>query len=301
MRFSLWPLQPQSWSDLLAAVRHADRTGWDGAWIADHFMGDGTQFGRPETPVWEATAAIAALLASTEHVRIGSLVLGATYRHPAVLANWAATADQLSAGRLVLGLGAGWQLNEHRQYGIELPPVGARVDRFAEYCQVVRRLLTEERTSFDGRFFQLDEARCEPKPVQDPLPLLIGGKGDRMLDITARWADQWNMWALPPLLARRSAALDAACETIDRDPATIGRSTQALVLLTDDAKAAAAFVDGVAPRAAFAGTAEQFVELVGQWEAAGVDEVIVPDVALGRGNRRLEAMDALLAAVRSVS
>lgn len=297
MRLSIWPRLSQPADDVVEVARHADATGWDGVWVADHFMGDGGGFGAEDTPMLEATAVLGALATATERVRIGPLVLGATYRHPAVVASWAASVDHLSGGRLVLGLGAGWQQNEHDQYGIELPPVGERVARFGEHLAVVRSLLTEPRTTVDGRWYRVTDALCEPKPVQDPLPILVGGKGDRMLGLTARWADAWNMWGLPEVLAGRAAVLDAACERIDRDPATIARSTQALVLLTDDGEAARRFLDAVAPRAAYAGPVAGFAELAAAWGEVGVDEVIVPDAALGSGARRLDAMDAIAAAV----
>jgi alkanesulfonate monooxygenase SsuD/methylene tetrahydromethanopterin reductase-like flavin-dependent oxidoreductase (luciferase family) len=299
MRFSVWPNLQQPVDDVVAIARHAEATGWDGVWVADHFMGDGGGFGPVGTPTLEATAVLGALAVATERVRIGPLVLGSTYRHPAVVANWAATVDHLSGGRLVLGLGAGWQVNEHDQYGIELPDVGDRVGRFEEVCSVVRRLLTEERTTLEGRWFQLRDAVCEPKPV-GPLPLLVGGKGDRMLGIAGRHADEWNMWALPEVHAERAAVLDRACEAAGRDPGDVRRSTQALVVLTDDEAAATRFVEAVAPRAAFAGTAERFAELVGAWAEVGVDEVIVPDFAMGSADRTRDALDAIIEVLRPV-
>ena len=300
MRFSVWPNLAQPVDDVLAVARHAEATGWDGVWVADHFMGDGGGFGSEESPTLEATAVLAALAVATERVRIGPLVLGSTYRHPAVVAKWAATVDHLSAreggeGRLVLGLGAGWQVNEHEQYGIDLPPVRDRVDRFAETCEVISSLLHQPRTSFEGRWFHLAEALCEPKPVES-LPLLVGGKGDRMLRIAARWADEWNMWGLPELIAQRSAVLDAACERIGRDPAEISRSTQALMVPTDDPERARRFVEAVAPRAAVAGPASVITDTVARWRDVGVTEVIVPDAPLGRGNERLDHLDQLAAA-----
>ncbi len=301
MRLSIWPLTPQSWSDLLAAVHHADRTGWDGAYVADHFMGDGGEFGAETTPWLEATATVPALLTSTKRLRVGTLVLGSTYRHPAVLANWAASVDQLSGGRLVLGVGAGWQRNEHDQYGIELPKPGPLLRRFEEYCQVLNGLLRDELTTIDGEWFQLDDARCEPKPAQTEMPLLIGAKRDRMLRVVARHADQWNMWGLPETIAERAAELDRACAEVGRDPTDITRSAQVLVRLTDDAETGRSFIESSAPRAAFAGTAAQFAEVVGRWAEVGVSEVIVPDSALGTGSERLDAMDGLLAAVRATA
>lgn len=294
MRFSIWPTMSQPWSDVLAVVHHAEATGWDGAYVADHFMGSGGEFGPDTTPNLEATGAIAALAASTERLRLGSLVFGNTYRHPAVLANWAATVDHVSGGRLVLGIGAGWQENEHQQYGIELPAPKERLDRFEEACQVILGLLREERSTLDGRHYRLDGAVAEPKPVQQPLPLLIGGKGDRMMGIVARHADEWNMWGLPEAIAERTALLERRCEAIGRDPATIARSAQALVMLTDDRAEADAFVAGTGGRAAVAGPPEHLAEVVAAWRDVGLDELIVPDFVLGRGQAKLDAMDAII-------
>jgi F420-dependent oxidoreductase-like protein len=294
MRFAVWPNLAQPWSDVLEVTRHAEATGWDGVYVADHFMGDGGDFGPAEEPTLEATAALAALAMATERVRLGTLVLGNTYRHPAVLANWAATVDQLSGGRLLLGVGAGWQQNEHEQYGIRLPPPGERIDRFEEACQVLNGLLRETTTTVAGTHYQLTDAICEPKPVQSPLPLLIGGKGNRMMGVVARHADEWNMWGLPDVIAERANVLDQRCEAIGRDPAAIQRSAQALVLLTDDQTKAEAFVAGTGGRAAVAGTPAQIAETVSRWREVGLDELIVPDFTLGRGQRKLDHLDALI-------
>jgi probable F420-dependent oxidoreductase len=263
----------------------------------DHFMGNVGEPGAVETPTLEGTAALAALAVATERLRLGTLVLGNTYRHPAVLANWAATVDQLSGGRLLLGVGAGWQENEHEQYGIELPPPGERVARFEEACVVLKGLLREERTTFDGEHYQLRGAVSEPKPVQRPLPLLIGGKGDRMLGVVARHADEWNMWGLADTIAERSTVLARRCESIGRDPASIKRSAQALILLTDDRSKARDLVAAAGGRAAIAGTVDDVVEAVAAWQAIGLDEVIVPDFTLGRGAAVRERMDAIIEAV----
>lgn len=300
MDLVLWPSVAQDWQDVLDVVRHVDTTGWHGVVVEDHFMADGGTFGAVEDPRLEATSVLAALAVATRSVRLAPLVLSATYRHPALVANWVATLDQVSGGRMVLGLGAGWQTNEHEQYGIALGAPGVRLSRLDEYCAVVRSLLDEPVTDVEGRWFTLRSARCEPKPVQHRLPLLVGGKGDRMLGLVARRADAWNLWALPGSFAERSSRLDHECASIDRDPATIRRSTQALVLLTDDAVRADAFVRAAAPRAAFAGSPAQFAELVGRWAEVGVDEVVVPDWSLGRGARRSDALDAIAAAVAAL-
>ncbi len=296
MRFSIWPSLAQPWADVLEVARHAEATGWDGVYLADHFMGSGGEFGPDTTPNLEATAALAALAVATERVRLATLVLGSSYRHPAVLANWAATVDHISHGRLLLGVGAGWQENEHEQYGIALLPPGERIERFEEACRVLKGLLREERTTMHGTHYRITDAVAEPKPVQRPLPLLIGGKGDRMMGVVARHADEWNMWGLAPLIAERSSLLERHCESIGRDATTIQRSAQALVLLTEDRSKADAFLSDSGGRAAIAGTTDDVLDAMAAWQAIGLDEVIVPDFALGKGAHRIERMDAIIEA-----
>jgi F420-dependent oxidoreductase-like protein len=293
MRFSLWTSSAQPWPDLLATARHAEATGWDGVWVADHFMGDAGGPVPVTTPTLEAGSLVAALAAAVDRVRIGTLVCGNTYRHPAVLANIAATVDQISGGRFVLGIGAGWQVNEHEQYGIPLPPVRERVDRFAEAIQVVRSLLSEPTTSFAGDHYRLTDAVCEPKPVQARLPILVGTKGDRMLGIAARHADEWNAWGLPDEIAERSAALTRRCEAAGRDPDDIARTAQALVFLTDDDAEGERLARAV-PRPVMAGTPERLRDVVAAYAEAGLDELIVPDFTLGSGARRREALDTVI-------
>ena len=299
MDLTLWPLVSQPWPDLCAAVELVERLRWHGVMVEDHFMADGGGFGAVSDPRFEVTSVLSALAVATTSVRLAPLVMSATYRHPAVVANWAATVDHISRGRLTLGLGAGWQLNEHAQYGIQLGTPGERIDRLDEYCTVVRSLLEQAVTDFKGRSFELSNAWCEPKPLQTHLPLLIGGKGDRMLRLVARHADMWNMWSMPSKFAERSAVLDQSSEAIGRDPATIRRSTQALVCLTDSASEARSFIDAAGGRAAFAGTAEQFADLAAQWHDAGVDELVIPDWHLGTGTQRAESIEAITAALQA--
>lgn len=294
MRFSVWPSPSQPWADTLEVARHADATGWHGVYFADHFMGDEeTAATEQPTAVLEATAALTALAQATERVRLGSLVFGITYRHPAVLAKWAATVDHISAGRLLLGVGAGWQENEHEQYGIELGPPPERIDRFVEALDVLTGLLRSPATTVRGEHYCVTDALAEPKPVQDPLPLLIGAKGDRMLGVVARYADEWNLWGLADVVAERAAVLDAACARLDRDPQTIARSCQALWFLQDDQRKADALVERVAPRAAIGGPVGRLQDAVAAWADAGVDEVIVPDFTLGTGAQRLDRLDVI--------
>ncbi len=298
MRFSVWPASVHGFDDLAAVVTHCERTGWDGAWVMDHFMGDRAD-GRPDdTPVLEALTVLAALAARTERIRLGPLVLGGTYRHPAVVAKSAVTLDDVSGGRFVLGLGAGWQANEHAAYGIDLPPVRERMDRFEEGCLAIRALLTEDRTTVDGAHVTLTDAPCRPTPPEGRLPLLVGAKGERRgLRIAARCADEWNSWATVDQLRQRTAVLERHCEDLGRDPATIRRSTQAMVHLVDDPVEADRLRAEGSSRPRLVGTPAQLVDAVGAYADAGLDELIVPDWNLGTGPGRLEVLDRLQAEV----
>lgn len=289
MRFSLWPSSSQTWADLQDAASHAAETGWDGVWLADHFMPNTTS---GEGPVLECFTVLAGLATTIPRVRLGSLVAGNTYRHPAVLAKAAATLDHLSGGRAVLGLGAGWQENEHRAYGIELPDVKGRLGRLEEACEVLRRLLDDERTSFTGRYYRLVDAPLQPKPVQAHLPLLVGGGGERVtLRIAARWADEWNTWGTPDHLAAKAQVLDRHCEAVGRDPREITRSAQVIVYL--DARGQQ--VDRPMPKVS--GSVAQLQDLMGAYLEAGVGEFILPDWNLGTGSARRELMDRFLTEV----
>ena len=297
MRFSVWPNTSKPWTELLDLARHAEATGWDGVWIADHFMPNSPDV---SSPLLEGWTTIAALAASVPRVRIGCLVSGNTYRHPAVLANMAATADQVSGGRIVLGLGAGWQENEHRAYGIPLYETKERMARFAEACAVVRSLLTEERTTFAGAHHQLVDAPCEPKGADGPIPLLVGGGGEKVtLRIAAQHADEWNVWGTPEVLAHKGSVLDRHCEDLGRDPATIARSAQALLFLSDDE----GWLDSQRAKPiqmpTMIGTPSQLVDVVGAYVDAGVDELIVPDFTLGPVARAKDTYDRFVTEVAS--
>jgi F420-dependent oxidoreductase-like protein len=291
MRLSIWPGAGQPYRDVLDVARHAADTGWDGVYIADHFMPNAGTGRAPDHPTLECGSLAAALGAVVPRVQIGTLVYGNTYRHPAVLANMAATVDQVSGGRFTLGVGAGWQINEHEQYGIELPPVKQRLDRFVEALQVLHGLLRQSRTTVDGEYYRLTDAVCEPKPIQDPLPILIGGGGERrMLGIVAQYADLWNTWGTPDLIAHKSAVLDEHCARLGRDPKSIARTAQAMTV-----------VDGPLPDAVsmpvIGGTPARLAETIAEYRAIGLDELIVPDAMLGTGADRLKAMDVILGIV----
>lgn len=297
----MWPGAAQPWQDLVDLARQADAGFWHCVYMFDHFMPRDYLL-EGETGMLEATGVLAALAGSTTRVRLAPLVLSMTYRHPAVLANWAATVDHISDGRLTLGLGAGWQVNEHEHYGLELGRPGERVSRFAEGLTVIRGLLNQPRTTFGGKYYRLDDAPCDPKPLQSPLPLLIGGTGPRMLRLVARYADEWNCWSAPDSFRETADKLDAACEEVDRDPSTIVRSTQALIIVTNSAagERQAAAVAEKSPLPVIYGKPAHIVEAVARWREAGVDEVIIPDRAMSV-DRRGDAYDALADALRELA
>lgn len=295
MRFSIWPNTTKPWPELVDLARHGEATGWDGVWIADHFMPNGEDVSAGMLEAWTTIAAVAA---SVPRVRIGCLVSGNTYRHPAVLANMAATADAVSGGRIVLGLGAGWQENEHAAYGIPLFDTKERLARFGEACTIVKSLLTEERTTFTGHHYTLRDAVCEPKSAERPIPLLVGGGGEKVtLRIAAQHADEWNVWGTPEVLAHKGAVLDRHCEDLGRDPSTIEHSAQGLLFLSDDESWLASQRSKGIPRPTLIGTPSELVDVVGAYAEAGVDELIIPDFTLGSAERTKDTYDRFITEV----
>ncbi len=301
MRFSVWPGPDRPWADTLRLVKECDEAGWDGAWFADHFMPNDAQGATPlDGPTLECWSVLAGLAASTRRLRLGPLVSGNLYRHPAMVANAAATIDHISGGRFVLGLGSGWQVNEHAAYGIDLLGVKDRMDHLEESAEVITSLLRERRTSFEGRHYRITDAPCDPKPVQDRLPLLIGGRGEqRTMRVATRFADEWNAWTTPEDFAAKSAVLDRRCEEIGRDPGEIRRSTQAMVFLSRDEGWLARHRGGPAGRPVLVGTPEEVVEQVDAYRRAGVDELIVPDWTMGPAERAADTLALFWAEVAS--
>ncbi len=199
------------------------------AWVFDHFIPLGPN---PTGQCLEGWTLLAALAARMQRLRVGVMVTGNTYRHPAVLANMAATIDIISRGRLDFGIGAGWNELEHEMYNIPLYEPGERIRRLGEACEVVKRLWTETPANFDGKYYQLKNAYCEPKPVQKPYPpIAIGGGGEKLtLRVVAQYANIWNFAGGPiDIFQHKNTVLDEHCAAIRRDPATIERSVQLVI------------------------------------------------------------------------
>src|SRR5438876_933332 len=208
-------------ADSIPSIEHA--------WAFDHFIPLGPD---PTGPQLEGWTLLAALAARTERLRLGLMVTGNTYRYPAVLANMATTVDIISNGRLDFGIGAGWNELEHQMYGIPLYTTGERIRRLGEACEVIKLLWTETVANFNGKYYQLKDARCEPKPVQKPYPpFVIGGSGEQLtLRVVAQYADIWNfVGGSVEDFQHKQAVLDEHCAAIGRDPATIERSIQWVV------------------------------------------------------------------------
>jgi len=289
--------------DMRALWRKLDGAGvdWISAW--DHFYEAPPKGGTQ--PHFEALATLGALAAETRHARIGCLVFYVGYRNPALLAKAATTLDHITGGRFELGIGAGWHIWEASAYGYAFPDIGTRLDMLEEAAQIIRRMLTEERTTFSGKHFQVDDATCLPAPVQERLPIWIGGVGEkRTLKIVADHADGWNAAYLDPEeFARVNAVLNHWCEDEGRDPASLKRAVNVTFnmgvnaagvnrqreILAEDWGAAAERVLG----GALLATPDQAVERLLEYVAAGANEI---NVAL-RAPWDAEALDAYLESV----
>ncbi len=274
-----------TWEQLRDLWSHVEDTGWDSAFVTDHFM---PNVPNPVGETLECWTALSGLALTTRRMRIGTLVTGNTYRHPAVLAKMATTVDIMSGGRLICGLGGAWQRNEHEVYGIPFYTVGERLNRLEEACHVLRSLWTEERSTFQGKYYQLTDAPLFPKPIQQPYPeLLIGGGGEKKtLRIVAQHADHWNVWGGPQVLAHKGKVLDEHCATLGRDPKEIVRSANMPMLITDSQDDKARVVDALRKRfgrseeeaqdTVLAGSVAEMQEKIGQLHEAGVDQLFIP-------------------------
>jgi F420-dependent oxidoreductase-like protein len=266
-------LQNTTIVELRALWTRIEDLGFDWISVWDHFYAaDAT--GNPHC--LEAVATHAALAAATQRVTCGSLVYSAGYRHPAVLANTIATLDQIADGRIVLGLGGGWLRQEYDAYGLHYGSPGERLRMLDEYIQCVRGLLTRDRTDFDGEFFTLRDAACEPKPVQERLPIWVGGGGEKVtLRIVAEHADGWNVPFVPPEeFARKSSVLEAHCAKVGRDPASLDRTVNVGMAFTDDElrEQFGAMSEYVRP-GVLSGSVQEMVDKVGGYVDSGASQV----------------------------
>jgi len=289
MKFAIFTSMGSSWDTALAVWKHVDATGWDAACVTDHFMPNTRERVGDTLECWTSLAALAA---HTHRIRVGTIVAGNTYRHPAVLAKMATNVDISTGGRLMCGIGGGWQQNEHEAYGIPFYTVRERLERLEEACQMLKLLWTQDKTTWKGRHYELADAPLSPKPVQKPYPeLLIGGGGEKVtMKIAARHADHWNTWGGPATLKRKCEILDAHCATVGRDPKAILRSAVMPMVVTDDKaeveKVRANYMrrmgadEAKARDTVLGGSPAEIVDRLGQLKEAGVGLLFIPNALL---------------------
>ncbi len=271
------PQIKRSWEEARAAALEFDQLGFDSVWVCDHLYG----VPLPELPIFEAWTELAAVAAITERVGLGTLVTPPFFRNPALLAKQIATLDHVSGGRAIAGLGAGWFEAEFRGYGCEFPPLRERMRALDESAEIMKRMWTQQRVSFEGRHFAVKDVICEPKPLRRP-PILIGGGGERVLmGIAVRHADIWNNLAVfQPQLGAKIGALRRRCDELGRDFDSIEVSQQCIVVIGEDEAQARGFLDKA--RVVYGGHMGGAIEEHGIWGGPeGVIERILRHAALG--------------------
>jgi probable F420-dependent oxidoreductase len=277
------------WPEYLAMARAAEETGFDSIWVGDHLLYRGD--GREERGPWEAWTLLAALAAVTSRVRLGPLVACASFHPPGLIAKMASTIDEVSGGRFVLGLGAGWNETEYRAFGL---PYDHRVSRFEESFEIVRRLVAGERATLHGRFWQAEDAVLLPPPARR-VPLMVGSEGERMLAITLPHVDWWNAWYAwfgntVDGFAALNERIDGAAERAGRDPREISRSACVLVEF-DPSAVRRPHGDDEAPAVA----REHLAAYLAALAETGADEAIL--VLRPIDERSIRAVGAALAAL----
>lgn len=276
--------QRTTWAELKETWKLIDALGYDTAWTWDHFYPIN---GDLSDPCLEGWITLSALAAETSRVKVGVLVTGNTYRHPAVLAKMGATLDHTSGGRLILGLGAAWYEPEHRAYGIPFYTTAERIRRLGEAAELIRRLWTEERVTYHGQYYQLLDAYCQPKPLQRPHPpLLIGGAGEKLtLAVVARYADIWNTFGSPETFRRKIEILAGHCERVGRSMSEIEICWAGSGSITDSAAEKRALLEFLASLwggrpeeiepGTLIGSVEQVVDRIGRFMEEGVSHFIL--------------------------
>jgi F420-dependent oxidoreductase-like protein len=273
------------WEEWRNIVAWTEELGFESLWRSDHFFSLG---GPRERDSLETMVSLTYAAEHSRRIRFGPLVCSMTFRHPALLARMAAGIDQLSGGRLILGIGAGWNVPEHEAFGIDFPEVGRRMDALEDGACILRALFDSEPASYEGKRYQLHEAHLNPKPAQPRLPLLVGGSGEqRTLRIVARHADEWNCYGLTLDGYREKVAiLEKHCEREKRDPATIARSMMCSYLTSTNESELRRLIEEREERlrargrptgrgGMLIGTPPQIVEQIKELEEAGVSRVMM--------------------------
>jgi F420-dependent oxidoreductase-like protein len=276
--------QDCEYSELRRAWQTAENSGIQWISVCDHFYSTHTEY---QGPSLEGVAICAGLAVETSRARIGNLVFCMAYRNPAILAKVAVTINQISNGRLELGLGCGWNRPEFVGYGIPYLKIGERLTQLEEGIQVIQSLLSNDITNFHGKFYHLENAYCEPKPVKTKIPIWIGGGGERrLLRLVARYADSWNLaYKGPAEYQRKNEILTTWCEMENRDPKSVARTATVILNLalrdadieSKDTRAREQFGKFYArlDDGFLNGTAPKVADRIRQYERAGVEMLII--------------------------
>jgi F420-dependent oxidoreductase-like protein len=288
MQFGI-QIEPQfgfTWEQVRDIARDAEELGATGLWVSDHLFLNATS---EKTDCLEAWTLLAGLAQTTTRLRLGTLVSCQSYRNPALLAKMAAGVDVMSGGRLEFGIGAGWKQLEYHAYGYDFPAPGTRVDQLIDTVEICKRMWSEDKATYHGKHYRIDDAQCSPKPVQRPLPMWIAGEKPRLMRAVARYADGVNVggWPSAERYAQAMADLDRACRVVKRDPASIRRSHFGPVLVAETVSRADEIVRALAARARITaeewrarraghpvGTPEQVAEALRPYAQAGVGYLI---------------------------
>ena len=276
--------QNTTWADLRGVWKLIDEAGYDTAWLFDHFY---PILADPAGPCFEGWTALTGLAEETKNVEAGVLVTGNTYRHPAVLAKMGAALDHIIAGRLIMGIGAGWFELEHNAYGIPFYTPGERIRRLDEAVAIIKSMWTAEKTTMQGRYYQVLEARCEPKPVRKPHPpFMIGGAGEKLtLRVVAKHADIWNTFGSPSVFRSKIAVLRDHCNSVGRNvdeieiswaglAAVCGSAAERDALLAPAAKAWGQSNEQMA-EASLVGSTDEVLRRLEEFQKAGVTHFIM--------------------------
>jgi alkanesulfonate monooxygenase SsuD/methylene tetrahydromethanopterin reductase-like flavin-dependent oxidoreductase (luciferase family) len=257
LRFGLCTDQNMDWPTTVERWQYYESLGFDSLWDCDHL----DQPSRPGGPYHEGWTLLAGLAVVTKRVRIGVLVSSNTFRHPFVLAKEAITVDHISNGRLDFGFGAGWYIPEHEAVGLEYLPDGQRVSQFREAVEIIDSLFRNERTTYRGKYYQLKDAPCLPRPIQQPrIPFTIGAHRPRMLRIVAQHADRWNTTGSVDEVREKNEILNEKCAEVGRDPDSLIRSLYGWAAkMPDDPWA----------------SVDAFENVVGEYRAVGINELVI--------------------------
>ncbi len=277
-----------SWEAVRSTVTAMEEGDWDSVWFADHYIPPGADREQEALTAFEGLASIATVAGMTKRLRLGNLVLGNTYRNPAHLAKIAGTIDTMSEGRFTLALGAGWYRREHEAYGWGFPSMKERQDRLEEACQLIRLLIRrDEPVDFKGEYYRLDQARLSPGSHREPIPIMVGGTGEkRTLRTLARYGDVMNLdgWAGGGMALEyyqhKASVLERHCEDIERDPAEIRRTLTMPCYLTEDKSLIERAVKELGP-GTVAGPAQYVIDRISEFNDAGIAEIMFGGIRSG--------------------